>query len=88
MNEEQNKIPQQIPLEEQIESLKEALNYRKYEEMKELRKIKAEAFRMAINIKPQPTSSYSSTIGQVSSKEFSTEDLIKSANKIYNELIK
>jgi L-lactate utilization protein LutB len=86
MNEEQNKIPSQVPLEEQIENLKEALDYRKYEEMKEHRKIKAEAFRMAINIKPSPTMNPMGA--QMAAVSFSTEDLIKSANKIYNELIK
>lgn len=87
MNEE-NKIPQEVSVEEQLENLKQQLDWRKEEERKDLRKIKAEAFRMAIQIKPSSNSSYSPTIGQVKGAEFTTEDLIKSANKIYDELIK
>lgn len=59
-----------------------------YSEKLSLREIKKEAFKMAIQIKPQQTSYSSTALGQTPSKDFSTEDLIISANKIYNELIK
>ena len=85
MNEE-NKIPQQRSVEEQLEDLRQQLDWRKEEERKELRKIKAEAFRMAIQIKPN--GSFSSSIGQTVEPKYSTDDLIKSGNKIYEELIR
>lgn len=57
-----------------------------YSEKLSLRDVKKEAFRMAIQIKPQPT--INPMGAQMAAVSFSTEDLIISANKIYNELIK
>lgn len=56
-----------------------------YSEKLALRDLKKEAFKMAIQIKPQPTYD---PMGRTQPTQFSTEDLIKSANKIYDELIK
>lgn len=57
-----------------------------YSEKLALRELKKEAFRMAIQIKPQ--AGYNPMGGQNPTPSFTVEDLIKSANKIYEELIK
>jgi len=57
-----------------------------YSEKISLRELKLEAFRLALNIKPQPT--YNPMGGQSTVVNFTTDDFIKSANKIYDELIK